>query len=1217
MIYNSTKNLIASSTESNFPDETKLFPIIDRLEISERLSMSGSAEVVINNNNNDIQHHNNNNNNNNTFSTNHNINITSSIRHCTSINPVSSFSLSSSKKRVQFFSELSTHQFNQSITSQGDGGEKRSMSNNNETTSSQLASDSKKTQSPIGEAPVTTGKYVCCVFHFFGPLDFIECCDRHQHNTSTGNTTRRFSVGKTTGYGGSHNSNNNNSNNTEENQNKNVSTSSPFHASRVSITNACTLSYLAASTPQQQDDVFKTFAASYTNNNSFLNNIASTSPVSQSTGTTFPVDQEQTLQDQQALLDRSAFIAELVLDEVIRPTGAHLIEYRNDTFVICLKVSSKNTVSRLASRLVEKLFLVSEKAAQHPLQEKYNVVDPAVSASDVFQAVQDFREKVRANSINDSKKRKRRSPLLNNNDNNNRDESTTENFAAMKPSSVISILKSCNESEGGDATTTTALKRSKNTNTSPTLNASTATIFTESFFRQQNRVEKFLEGIDLALYLQKYSTVSMTAAIFVDEEARLLLNLDSKKQQQQQPQNVSEMFQALLSRPLTVFSPAFDSAWTLERNTRRYLLLRHQQTSIELFKAQQIMKSDATDLAFSASCTSARRRSTSAANENNNNQDEPSSQRQHHLVSSGGCGNPNNRTPKAATEQKRRSIVSGPFLPTSPLLVAAAGCGGKSFSYHLLAQAQPIPMILNSSLSAAQSITDLRNSNDELPGQAQQQQPQVLVPRRSSTPSIQLPPSCLNNNSDHGSGNNNSFIKKTSRDDNDDDDQFSEGGAAKVDNIVDAFVRCDDLGVDFFEDFSPKQLLDMLPAVPAGCGSLFCVTSVSDPFGSAFTLQTREEQDRARQQRRKEQLRQQRKMKMTMYQSELAKRHSIKNTARKNAARVHRVNDDDDDDDQGEDDRYVPSDSTHHHQQGFSVNSDNSNSSTLPFWEINNNNNYNNHNNNHIKFASAAATTTTSTTSVNNNDSFHLETARNAISFRAKRMIQQTFLDSTPGVAGSIFLGNLLYEFQFEYVPFGQEYYYQIMSQLRILCQDHQRLRDQRVQEIRKIKKRLSEKQKQRTDKHDFLHQPPHPLPSSLDLTVAAASTARPVNNTGLATSNGALQTTGTAVAALPTESGKLSTDLGTINFGNSQGVVSMLKCASTIKSNNQKHSDLLAQKLAAIAALPPLPAPPSLQLSRSDEELLRFSSLFAKRDVVRVLRAGSVTNDAPSETKY
>jgi hypothetical protein len=60
------------------------------------------------------------------------------------------------------------------------------------------------------------------------------------------------------------------------------------------------------------------------------------------------------------LLETLNFIVETIDSVVVGPLGAHLVEYRNDFFLLTLQLSSKRNYSRLAPRLVQNLVMASE-----------------------------------------------------------------------------------------------------------------------------------------------------------------------------------------------------------------------------------------------------------------------------------------------------------------------------------------------------------------------------------------------------------------------------------------------------------------------------------------------------------------------------------------------------------------------------------------------------------------------------------------------------------------------------------------------------------------------------------------------------------------------------------------------------------------------------------------------------------------------------------------
>lgn len=81
---------------------------------------------------------------------------------------------------------------------------------------------------------------------------------------------------------------------------------------------------------------------------------------------------QKQLYQQQRLLDRSRLIAEVINNEVIESSGGTLIEYRNDTFFVVLRISKRETQSRAAFRFVCKLIEASSRLADHMLQRSFN-----------------------------------------------------------------------------------------------------------------------------------------------------------------------------------------------------------------------------------------------------------------------------------------------------------------------------------------------------------------------------------------------------------------------------------------------------------------------------------------------------------------------------------------------------------------------------------------------------------------------------------------------------------------------------------------------------------------------------------------------------------------------------------------------------------------------------------------------------------------------------
>lgn len=71
----------------------------------------------------------------------------------------------------------------------------------------------------------------------------------------------------------------------------------------------------------------------------------------------FPEDYDKT---PQSLISTLRFVVETMDSLVIQPLGVHLIEYRNDFFLLSLRLSSKRTSSALAIRFMQRLVKVSE-----------------------------------------------------------------------------------------------------------------------------------------------------------------------------------------------------------------------------------------------------------------------------------------------------------------------------------------------------------------------------------------------------------------------------------------------------------------------------------------------------------------------------------------------------------------------------------------------------------------------------------------------------------------------------------------------------------------------------------------------------------------------------------------------------------------------------------------------------------------------------------------
>jgi hypothetical protein len=87
-------------------------------------------------------------------------------------------------------------------------------------------------------------------------------------------------------------------------------------------------------------------------------------------------DQNESDAHLQRLLDRSKLIAEVINNEVIESSGAHLIEYRNDLFFAVLRLTKRKaqqTHSKIAYRFVCKLMGAADKLAQHDLQSRYSL----------------------------------------------------------------------------------------------------------------------------------------------------------------------------------------------------------------------------------------------------------------------------------------------------------------------------------------------------------------------------------------------------------------------------------------------------------------------------------------------------------------------------------------------------------------------------------------------------------------------------------------------------------------------------------------------------------------------------------------------------------------------------------------------------------------------------------------------------------------------------
>lgn len=77
----------------------------------------------------------------------------------------------------------------------------------------------------------------------------------------------------------------------------------------------------------------------------------------------------------QYLVDRSKFIVDTVFEHLLKGSGAHVIEYRNDNFLICLRLSLKTNHSRLSQRFLYNLVKIADQIFKdHELFHKPFVV---------------------------------------------------------------------------------------------------------------------------------------------------------------------------------------------------------------------------------------------------------------------------------------------------------------------------------------------------------------------------------------------------------------------------------------------------------------------------------------------------------------------------------------------------------------------------------------------------------------------------------------------------------------------------------------------------------------------------------------------------------------------------------------------------------------------------------------------------------------------------
>jgi hypothetical protein len=147
------------------------------------------------------------------------------------------------------------------------------------------------------------------------------------------------------------------------------------------------------------------------------------------------------------LVDAITFIVDTIDSMVIQPTGATLLEYRNDFFLVSLQLSSKRSYSKLAPRFVQKLVTASEMI-QQKFQSENNTNDsakatllPWLTAGLSLQYAYPLRtlpaqETISANSSVDTPEKI--SSALHEENNNN--SNVSNNIASIRPLQIIGTV---------------------------------------------------------------------------------------------------------------------------------------------------------------------------------------------------------------------------------------------------------------------------------------------------------------------------------------------------------------------------------------------------------------------------------------------------------------------------------------------------------------------------------------------------------------------------------------------------------------------------------------------------------------------------------------------------------------------------------------------------------------------------------------------------------